>query len=196
MSKYQPNIKITVQGSAGSGKTNIALLIQDTLKEHGLDIEIYEQYPEGINSNLRSNRKEVFKNIAKTYQGRKIVLDMSIGKRNENYESSFEHVAKEYIPKEYTEIDILEEVKKSNIHITYEMVSAVLERKKWIRKSDLSEILNSLGYTFQDIATSNFITIENYKNGKVTVFKSRYDFEMTEYICKGLGYKNWTFKPK
>ncbi len=196
MSKYQSNIKITVQGSAGSGKTNVALLIQDTLKEHGLDIEIHEEYPEGINSNLRSNRKEIFKNLAKMYKGRKIVLDMSIGKRNESYESSFEHVAKEYIPKVYTEIDILEEVQKSNIHISYEMVKAVIERKKWIRKCDLSQIITSLGYTFQDIATSNFITIENYKNGKVTVYKSRYDSTMTEYICKELGYKKWTFKPK
>ena len=72
----QRHIKITIMGNAYSGKSNIALLIKDTLSAHGIEIEVNEQFPEESEDKLREIRPQAFKSLKDLYKGRTIQLDI------------------------------------------------------------------------------------------------------------------------
>lgn len=70
-------LKITIIGNAASGKSNIALLIKDTLSIHGIDVQINEQFPgEYVEDELRSHRQSSFKGLSEAYRGKTIQLDV------------------------------------------------------------------------------------------------------------------------
>ena len=71
------NLKITILGNSYSGKSNIALLIKDTLAVHGIDVNINEMFPdEYVEDELRTIRPEAMKNLKEVYEGRTIQLDV------------------------------------------------------------------------------------------------------------------------
>ena len=70
-------LKIHIIGNSCSGKSNIALLIKDTLAVHGIDIQINEQFPEEeTEEKLRSIRPEAIRAISEGYRGKTIQLDV------------------------------------------------------------------------------------------------------------------------
>jgi ABC-type antimicrobial peptide transport system ATPase subunit len=69
-------LKITIVGNSASGKSNIALLIKDTLSIHGIDVQINEPYDEYDEDELRSHRQRSFKGLSEGYRGTTIQLDV------------------------------------------------------------------------------------------------------------------------
>ena len=69
-------LKITIIGNSFSGKSNIALLIKDTLSVHGINVEINEQHDEYDEDKLRSIRPNAMKSISEGYKGKTIQLDV------------------------------------------------------------------------------------------------------------------------
>jgi uridine kinase len=70
------DLKITIAGSCSSGKTNIALLIKDTLSIHGIEVTINEPFNEDCNDTLRSIRPKALKGISEGYKNKIINLDI------------------------------------------------------------------------------------------------------------------------
>lgn len=71
------DLKIQIIGNSNSGKSNIALLIKDTLAIHGIDVQINEHFEEEITEEeLRKIRPEALKSIKEGYEGRTIQLDV------------------------------------------------------------------------------------------------------------------------
>lgn len=187
MEKYQKNLKISVVGNAASGKTNVALLIKDTLAQYGIDVEIHDEFEDLPVNVLREKRDKAMELLAKSYEGRKIVLDIHQGYKRFGahekpfYASDINRVAKEYNYVAPTESEILEYVKAERIHIEPEW--------EW---EDSLDLVRDYGVKIKDMHNSPFITIQ--KGDTVVVWKSRYDNETTDWICKQLGYNKWTFK--
>ena len=78
-------LKIEVIGNSNSGKSNVALLIKDTLAIHGINVEIFEQFPdEYVEEELRKIRPEAFKNLKERYEGKTIRLDVRHAQRKLN----------------------------------------------------------------------------------------------------------------
>lgn len=70
-------LRIEVIGNSNSGKSNVALLIKDTLAIHGINVEIFEQFPdEYVEEELRKIRPEAFKTLKRGYEGKTIQLDV------------------------------------------------------------------------------------------------------------------------
>jgi hypothetical protein len=190
----QPNIKITVEGNANTGKTNIALLIKDTLKEYGIDIEIHQELDIPVNT-MRDNRKTILENIATKFKDRKIVLDVKPGydrfTENPFYVSDINRVAKEYIYTPPTKTEILEEVKESHIHIPLAEFRRIREANAYFDIKHIWELFTLAKISHRDIEYSSFVTFET-EDG-VVVFKSRYTDEQVNYICKELGFNQWAY---
>ena len=168
---YQRNLKISITGNAASGKTNIALLIKDTLAEHGIDIEIHDAFDDIPVNTFRENRKQALENLSKQYEGRKIVLDLhsavrvpiEIDAKDEQFESSINRPAKEYNYTPPTFDEIVDKLKHQHFDSESEMSN--------IRPRTLFE--------------SDFITYEN-NLGEICVYKSRYEQEMNDKLIDHL----------
>ena len=102
------NIKITLSGNTGSGKTGIALLIKDTLAKHGIDIEIHDTESIPVNI-LRETREEQLASLKESFKDRKIILDIFHTKYTHKFESKIP-IAKEYIHVEPTFEEILKKL--------------------------------------------------------------------------------------
>ena len=92
-------LKIKVIGNSLSGKSNVALLIKDTLAVHGIDVNINEMFPdEYVEDELRTIRPEAMKNLKEVYEGRTIQLDVLQANRTTLSESDdvFKSTVKQY----------------------------------------------------------------------------------------------------
>ena len=69
-------LKIQIIGTCNSGKSNIALLIKDTLSIHGIDIQINETEFSETEEKLRSIRPEAIRAISEGYRDKTIQLDV------------------------------------------------------------------------------------------------------------------------
>jgi len=87
-----PNIRISITGQAGSGKTQLALLIKDVLCAYDIHTQLHEVCEHEIPGNImRDNRDDVFEGISKRLNGATIDIDMSQGLRDDDYTSQINH---------------------------------------------------------------------------------------------------------
>tara|TARA_R110000737_G_scaffold350726_1_gene390585 strand:+ start:87 stop:590 length:504 start_codon:yes stop_codon:yes gene_type:complete len=155
------NIKITIEGNVGSGKTHFALLIKDTLAEHGIEIEIHDTDDIPVNI-VRDQREKAFVSLAESFKDRKIVLDVMQSRKHfesSDFESDINRVAKEFNYVEPSIDEIMEDL--THIHVN--------------DISDLREV------SLKERHKTDFITTFK-ESGEIKILKSRFDKETTQKI--------------
>ncbi|MCP4520967.1 MAG: hypothetical protein GY827_04615 [Cytophagales bacterium] len=158
----QRGIRITIEGTAGEGKSAIATFIQDTLMQYNIETIQHDEFGESIAINsARANRYNILNGIGER-QTKPFAIDVKHIRHDDTPDSKLNNPVEFY---EYTPPTIDE-------------IMETLNPKFYDTKPDL---VNS-----RELHESNFAVL-NLEDGKYKLFKNRYGLAITVRILKRLG---------
>ena len=163
----EQRLKITIEGTAGTGKTHIACLIQEALENYGLKIQIHDKFDDIPINVVQETREDAFRNISLVFKDYTIPLDIvNSNVINKDYcKSIVNRPVKQYIYVEPTIDEIMEDL--AHIHV-----------------QDEKELKNM---SYRDLHRVDFITSGDEI---AKVHKSRFNEEITLEILHRKGFKN------